>query len=347
VTDHANDSLLTAFANSRFGHGRRTLAFRPKRGRCVSGVITLAGGHRLFVKQDSVARSSFLEREAAILASLSANGRSQLAPRLIDFDPEQRLLITESVDGYVPLDHQLKRSLLADSSSAIAAGLALANLHEHAPEAPEIAGRNVPFPLGEIGPLTPKDFAARPAGFAQLAAVLHQSRDSIDKLASRWRQSHFIHGDFKADNLLFRMEPRLKAQPPIVVVDWEMAGVGDPMWDIGSFAGSVLLAWMQTLAPTAVSAEALAGQDANPVRRQIGYFLLTYRHMAPKVFEATDSFAATVFQYAGIFMLHRVAVGLEITGFLDPAASLLLAFGRSLLNHPERAVASLLAGMAL
>jgi aminoglycoside phosphotransferase (APT) family kinase protein len=346
VTEHANDWLLTAFANSRFGYGRRALAFRPKRGRCVSGVIALTGGQRIFLKRDAAERSAFLEQEAAVLTALSANGSSQLAPRLIDFDPEQRLLITESVDGYVPLDRHLRRTLLADSAAATAAGLALSRLHEHAPEMSGTAAR-IPFPLAEIAPLTPEDFAARPAGYAQLAAVLHQSRHAVEKLRSRWRHSHFIHGDFKADNLLLRIDPRFKGEPPIVIVDWEMAGVGDPLWDIGSFVGSLLLTWMQALAPAAASADALAGQDANPARRQIGYFLLTCRHMAPKVLAATDSFAATAFQYAGIFMLHRVAVGLDITGHLDRAASLLLTFGGSLLNHPERAVASLLGGMAL
>ncbi len=346
MREDANGWLLTAFANSRFGHGRRTLAFRPKRGRCVSGVITLSDGRRVFLKQDSAERGPLLEREAAVLAALSANGSSQLAPRLIDFDAEQRILITSLVDGYVPLDRELRRTSLADPAAATAAGLALARLHENAPEMPGVAGR-LPFPLAPIAPLTPEDLALRPRGYAQFAAVLYESCDAVGNLASRWRSSHFIHGDFKADNLLWRVEPRFKERPPIVIVDWEMAGMGDPLWDIGSLVGSVLLAWMQVLAPNASSAEALAGQDANSVRRQVGYFLLTYRHMAPGVFEATESFALTAFQYAGIFMLHRVAVGLEIAGVLDPAASLLLSFGSSLLNHPERAVEALLGGMTL
>lgn len=343
MPEHANDELLTSFVNSRFGSGRRFLAFRPKRGRCVSGVITLCGGQRIFLKQDSVERSA-LEREATVLDALSANG-SQFAPRLIGFDSEQRLLITESVDGYAPLDRELRRTLLAEPAAAMAAAIALANLHEHPPQMAGFAARS--FPLSPNAQLTPETLVALPAGYAQFAATLQQARDAVDKLASRWRTTHFIHGDFKADNLLFRMEPRLKEQPPIVIVDWEMAGVGDPLWDVGSFVGSMLLAWIQALAPIAVSAQALGGRDANPVRRQIGYFLLTYRHMAPGVFEATESFALTALQYAGIFMLHRVAGRLEITGLSDPAASLLLSFGRSLLTCPERAVEALLGGMAL
>jgi Ser/Thr protein kinase RdoA (MazF antagonist) len=347
VRAQADDSLLTAFANSRFGCGRRVLAFRPRRGRCVSGVIALSDGRRVFLKRDSTNGSAFLEREAAVLAALAARGGSPLAPELIDFDAAQRILITALLEGYVAVDRELRRTMLADSTAAMAAGFALANLHEDTREMPEIAARRFPFPLAATVPLTPEDLAGRPAGYGQLAAVVHESRNAVEKLASRWRPSHFIHGDFKADNLLWRVDPRLKGRPPVVIVDWEMAGTGDPMWDVGSFLGSVLVAWIEVLAPAAASAEALAGRDANPVRRQIGHFLLTYRHMAPGIFESTEWFAVTAFQYAGIFMLHRVAVRLEITGLSDPAASLLLAFGSSLLNHPERAVEALLGGMAL
>jgi hypothetical protein len=309
-------------------------------------LIALAGGRRLFLKQDPAERSTLLEREAAVLAALSEGGL-ELAPRLIHFDSEQRLLITESMDGYVPLDRGLRSRLLAEPAAATASALALARLHEHAPEIRGGVRPSLPFPLAASAPLTPEDIAALPEGYAQFAVALRQSRDAVDQLASRWRPGRFIHGDFKVDNLLFRMEPRLKRQPPIVIVDWEMAGDGDPLWDIGSFIGSVLLAWMQVLAPSAASAEALVSRDANQIRRQIGYFLLTYRHMAPGIFDAAGSFAVMALQYAGIFMLHRVAVGLEIAGQLDAGASLLLAFGGSLLNHPERAAEALLGGVAL
>ena len=81
------------------------------------------------------------------------------------------------------------------------------------------------FPLATNRPLTPEDFALRPAGYVHLAATLHQAHHAIAEVATRWRPSHMIHGDFKVDNLLVRMDPRFTEQPPAVIVDWEMAPV--------------------------------------------------------------------------------------------------------------------------
>lgn len=347
MAESADGRLLSAFAGSRFGHSRRPLAFRPKQGRCVSGVITLSGGRRIFLKQDRAPQSALLEREAAVLAAFEGGAGLRVAPQLIEFDPEQRILITAAAEGYAPLDRILRSGLLSAPMTSASVATALASLHEEPPKVPSAAAQSLAFPLEPVSPLTPEDFATRPAGYPQLSAALHQSRDAIDQVARRWRPTHFVHGDFKADNVLVRTDPRLREQPPVVIVDWEMAGIGDPMWDIGSFIGSLLLVWIQTLAPHAASEAALAGQDANSIRRHIGYFLLTYRHMAPGVFETTESFTLTAFQYAGIFMLHRVAVGLDITGFLDPTATLLLDFARNLLNRPEAAATALLAGVSL
>ncbi len=289
----------------------------------------------------------FLEREAAALSAFAANPGFQFGPQFIEFDSCQRLLMTVALEGYCPLDRVLRRNFLSDPLASIAAAAALANLHEALHEVPALDAQMLDFPLAPILPFTPEEFVTRPADYSLLAAALHRSRNSVEKLASNWRPSHFIHGDFKADNLLVRVDPRFKDRPSTIIVDWEMAGFGDPMWDVGSYIGSILLVWIQILGSKAASEEALASHDANSVRRQVGYFLLTHRHMAPGVFEATDSFALTAFQYAGMFMLHRVAVGLDINGFMDPVGSMMLDFARSLLDRPEAAAAALLAGIAL
>lgn len=50
---------------------------------------------------------------------------------------------------------------------------------------------------------------------------------------TRWRPLCLVHGDLKHDNVLVRTDT---AQNRIVLLDWEMARVGDPAWDLAGLA---------------------------------------------------------------------------------------------------------------
>jgi thiamine kinase-like enzyme len=57
----------------------------------------------------------------------------------------------------------------------------------------------------------------------------------FDDLASRWRPSAFIHADAKWDNWMVVKDSR--GRRTVRLIDWEFAGVGDPLWDIGGVLG--------------------------------------------------------------------------------------------------------------
>jgi hypothetical protein len=78
------------------------------------------------------------------------------------------------------------------------------------------------------------------------------------------------------------------------------------------------------------------------LRRHIGFFLVTYRHLAPAIAGPAESFVCETLQYAGIFLLHRMLVGLEFAGTMDASGSLMLALGRSLLRDPALAAETLI-----
>ena len=53
-----------------------------------------------------------------------------------------------------------------------------------------------------------------------------------------------IHGDVKADNILISSDT---ASPPVTLVDWELAQVGDPAWDVGATLRDLLVFWLLRL----------------------------------------------------------------------------------------------------
>jgi aminoglycoside phosphotransferase (APT) family kinase protein len=55
---------------------------------------------------------------------------------------------------------------------------------------------------------------------------------------SNWRNLCFVHGDLKHDNILVGSTA---TQPSLTVVDWEMARIGDPAWDLAALAARLRL----------------------------------------------------------------------------------------------------------
>lgn len=56
---------------------------------------------------------------------------------------------------------------------------------------------------------------------------------------SNWRHLCLVHGDLKHDNILVRVSG---SEPSLTIVDWEMARIGDPAWDLAALAARLRLA---------------------------------------------------------------------------------------------------------
>ncbi len=56
---------------------------------------------------------------------------------------------------------------------------------------------------------------------------------------ARWRRMCLVHGDLKHDNLLVAPEGAARR---LVIVDWEMARLGDPAWDLAALAARLPMA---------------------------------------------------------------------------------------------------------
>ena len=64
-------------------------------------------------------------------------------------------------------------------------------------------------------------------------------RRALDEGADRWRPSCLVHGDLKWDNCLV---DATASATSVRVIDWELAGRGDPAWDLAcAIADAVML----------------------------------------------------------------------------------------------------------
>ena len=66
----------------------------------------------------------------------------------------------------------------------------------------------------------------------------------LDAIRKEWRATAIIHNDIRADNCLL-LTPLMRTE--LKLLDWELAGIGDPCWDVGSVFADMLGTWVHSL----------------------------------------------------------------------------------------------------
>ncbi len=168
-----------------------------------------------------------LAHEAAVIERLVAVGVPTPTPH--GFQPDLPLLLLEWADGASDLaavaDPGVRRAVALDFVAA------LADLHAHTPEALAVPGLAVPRTAAEHA-LASLEVAER-----ELAAAVDVPPEPFLTFARRWLRAHvppavertsLLQGDTGPGNFLF-IGDRFTH-----FVDWELAHLGDPMFDLAA-----------------------------------------------------------------------------------------------------------------
>jgi Phosphotransferase enzyme family len=185
-----------------------------------------------------------LEHEIQILHTIYAgrNGVRRTVPEPRGSSPDDKVLITR---GY-PDHHDFLAAIRGEPGAS-------GCLPDPAPLAQAVAAvHRLPIPTSDGLPLRgapvmthgrvgPADLSAHPYAYSEFLR-LYQQRGldpALRNLKATWKSESVIHGDFTASNILY--------QPGVhphcyILTDWELSGIGDPLWDIGSLVGSLIWA---------------------------------------------------------------------------------------------------------
>jgi Phosphotransferase enzyme family len=211
-------------------------------------------------------RKHTLAREARTYRFLRSGARGvrcrAVLPRVRLFDREASVLVLELLDR-----ENLKTRCIRRRGFAIAPvrriARALARLHRQLSMAaePRTAYRVFcPMPFDMPHPTKAFLQASSPAS-VQMLRIVRDSEllsERLTQLAQTWKgrvqaQPSLIHGDLRLDNCCVAA-----GSTRIRIVDWELAGVGDPLWDAGAVLADLASAWLMS-APTATGSEPAAG----------------------------------------------------------------------------------------
>jgi Ser/Thr protein kinase RdoA (MazF antagonist) len=189
-------------------------------------------------------------REAAVLA-LAADrpAVAALVPRALAWPAGAAVIATAVAPGVSPMaegEAEAQWPGLVAALGAPLAGFHRATRDLAAPGAspdPILSGPE-PWALRLFDGDAPRELWAAPV-LAELlrAAASAETVAGLRRARGAWRRLCLVHGDLKQDNVLL---DHAAAPPRATVVDWEMARIGDPAWDLAGPFSRLLLSAGET-----------------------------------------------------------------------------------------------------
>lgn len=180
----------------------------------------------------------------------------------------------------------------------------------------------------------------------QIAQIIRQNPEYarlMQQLAKDWQATSLIHGDIKWVNFIVT-EPDTP-QEKIQLIDWEIADIGDPLWDVAGAFQSFLVDWifaadyptayqlmMQGLQPDSIAIDKPALQAFWKAYGEARKFSID---------EDWNALLKTI-RFTGARLVQMAVESNQFQEALQPNAGRLLQLSLALLSTPERFAEELL-----
>jgi hypothetical protein len=329
--------------------GRRNRNFR----------VTGAGGKAIFVKQvPAVIPETMLSfvREAAC-AQLAAEAGPASALRHVGatlrrYDPSAHVLVYDAIESNESLTEYAQRRGTMPEGIARHLALTLAAIHLETLQPGALARVSQAF-SGEapwvfiISTDAETVMPNMSAGCREVVGLLRQTPElsgSLTQLGQQWRRLCLMHGDMKADNVLIVSRP--DGGRELKLIDWELANLGEPLWDAACALCLFLQPWLFSVRTdgTVPAAGSIPGDAAAfaATKRNAELFWTSYLERMRPALPADDDATLRVGRLTAARLVLLVFELLPNATTVSPHAMLALQLARYLLVDTPSALRDLL-----
>ena len=164
-------------------------------------------------------------------------------PEYLKYDEKNHILIMKQLNGVCRIfDYFYYGPFIADS--CIIAGFAncLAAMHNIPTEVLKNSSLKEAYPW--FLDVSNKDYQKNikenyPIAYDVMKEVFNNKAwmKTLKKARSSWKNDSFIHLDVRFTNWMISYRHQAGTDSPIWLIDWEMAGIGDPAWDLSFLIG--------------------------------------------------------------------------------------------------------------
>jgi Ser/Thr protein kinase RdoA (MazF antagonist) len=151
-----------------------------------------------------------------------------------------------------------------------------------------------------------------------------QRADAVAALAQAradWRDAQIVHGDAKAANVLILDDGAVR------VIDWEIAALGDGLWDVAGLVHSLLT-------PNPLGPPEPLAQAQTRAHAQIDALWNGYVGVVPPPSHLADP-RVTLLRLAGARIVQTCLETTQVTNQIYPHVPAMLQMGLELLTDPQ------------
>jgi aminoglycoside phosphotransferase (APT) family kinase protein len=312
-------------------------------------------GPRLLLKSATDAdKSATITHEAAVYRFLRridpGRGFARFLPRYRGFHAAECMLVLDLLDGAESLlDYHARRGR-ASQTLAATLGRALARLHRSTASSRarvEFQKHCTHRGLDVMNLHCPSlaFYCSYSSGAnIELLRIVQASPgffQGLDDLRQGWREAAVIHGDLRWDNCVIATDPGARSKKRLAIVDWELAMLGDPCWDVACVLCEYLSFWLSSAPITPDSepedVDGAARIPLSSLQPAMRRFWLAYRQgcgMGAAALPRIARYAAVRLVQGAIERTHGLAQ-------ISAVSLYLLQLAHNILQRPAEAVTAL------
>ena len=311
--------------------------------------------HAYFIKQRpaSSGDSDFVLQKEATCLWLFNHAKEyknllQFTPAYFGYDVDNGILICEYIEGtqsleniFEPADYEMKTDLLikiAEILSAFHFPLTRDLLENRSVR---FFPRQIPWVFNLLDWSRGKDappFGARQMESQVIAALQHHPEhlERMAELKPAYQLRSLIHGDVKYSNFLVCKE---KDKSELRIVDWEIADVGDPIWDAGGVIHNLLLTEILRLEQQKKLADFITAEQLGvfgSAWRLIHHFFEQYIECTRSQLNYKSSDLSRALQFSAVRLVQSAFEFNSNLNHIRPAVRGMLQVSLLMLQHTEK-----------
>ncbi len=282
----------------------------------------------------------------------ASNGLDRYLPRYYGYDPPRHLLVLGLVPGSQSLHEYHATRGRFSVTLARALGDALGYVHgiprpegqndRHSPvgKAPWVLSLHRPD-LGVLQRLS--------SATIELVRILQQIPDlcgQLDSLRLEWKATTLIHNDIRWDNCLVYAASNTNRVTRLKLIDWELAGAGDPSWDIGCAFSEYLTFWLSSIPITGdTPPDRFLHLSRHPIERMQPAIRALWQSYLLRLGADPDESAVLLLhavRYAAAKLVQSAFERTQSSAWITSDVICLLQLSLNILQEPNEAVATLL-----